>query len=274
MARKELDSTEWADVDQAQDTGHYVGYLDRVSAIEVVKSYKRQTYNLMEIEAGHCVLDLGCGSGDDVFNLAEMVGSSGQAIGIDNSEAMITEARKRTETSNLSVEFRVGDIYRLDEADGTFDSCRADRVFQHLIDPQRALAEMVRVTRVGGRVVIFDVDWETLVVDTPNAPLTRRVVNLISDDHLNGWAGRQLFGYCKQAGLNDLVVVPTTAIISDYALANQIFELSPAAEALQKVGQVSASQVTAWIHALKQADKIGQFFSTLTGYSVSGRKPG
>lgn len=165
MDRKELDTGKWADVDQTKDSDHFVGYLDKVSAIESVQAYKRRTYNLMKIEEGHCVLDIGCGAGDDVLKLAEMVGSSGRAVGVDNSEAMIYEAQKRSETLNLPAEFRVGDIYDLDEEDNTFDSCRADRIFQHLSNPQHALAEMVRVTRPGGRVVIFDVDWETLVID-------------------------------------------------------------------------------------------------------------
>jgi ubiquinone/menaquinone biosynthesis C-methylase UbiE len=273
MARSKLDTKEWADVDQAKDAEHYVSYLDSVSALEFIQAYKNQTYNLMKVEEGHCVLDIGCGSGDDALKLVEMVGANGRVVGIDYSEVMISEAQKRTEESNLPLEFRVGDVYNLEEADSTFDSCRSDRVFQHLTDPQRALAEMVRVTRPGGRIVVFDPDWETLVVDAPNRSLTRKLVNSICDDRHNGWAGRQLVKYFKQASLTDLIAIPTAVIVPDYATANQIFHFSVAAEALQKSDEVSASQVKDWLNALVQADEIGQFFSSMTGYSVCGKKP-
>ena len=273
MERKNLDTAEWADVDQAKDAEYYVSYLDSVSALESVQAYKNQTYNLMKVEEGHCVLDMGCGSGDDALKLVEMVGAKGRVVGIDYSEAMISEAQKLTEESNLPLEFRVGDIYNLEEADNTFDSCRVDRVFQHLTNPQRALAEMVRVTRPGGRIVVFDVDWETLIVDAPNRSLTRKVVNSICDDHHNGWVGRQLFRYFKQASLTDLIVIPTASTMFDYATANQIFHFSVSTEALQKSDEVSASQVKDWLNALVQADETGQFFCGMNGYSVCGKKP-
>lgn len=272
MDRKELNTAKWGDVDQTQDTEHFVGYLDKVSAIEAVQAYKRRTYNLMKMKEGHAVLDIGCGAGDDVLKLAEMVGSSGRAVGIDNSETMIGVARQRSEALDLPVEFRVGDIYHLDEEDNIFDSCRADRIFQHLKDPQQALTEMIRVTRPGGRVVIFDVDWETLLIDAPDVAVTRKVANLICDDTANGWAGRQLFRYGKQAGLHELVVVPETAIIFEYALADHILQLSIAAETLQEAGELSASQVIDWVNALKHSDETGQFFCSVTSYTVCGRK--
>ena len=87
------------------------------------------------------VLDIGCGTGDDVLALAELVGPKGKVIGLDNSKSMIEEANQRSKQNQYAVQFRVGDIYKLDFADNTFDCCRADRVFMHLPDRQQALSD-------------------------------------------------------------------------------------------------------------------------------------
>ncbi|MFC1975206.1 methyltransferase domain-containing protein [Chloroflexota bacterium] len=240
--------------------------------MEFIQTYKRQTYDLMEIEQGHRILDVGCGIGDDVLGMAEMVGPSGRVVGIDNSETRIDEAQKRSRGLRVPAEFRIGDIYHLDEVDNVFDSCRADRVFHELANGEQAFAEMVRVTRPGGRIVIFDVDWETLVIDEPNRAVTRKIVNLICDNLGNGWAARHLFRYFKQAGLVDVVIVPTTAILNEYAMADQGFGLSTMAEAAQAAGDISKTEMADWLHYLKNAGETGSFFCSITGYSVRGRK--
>ena len=77
-------------------------------------------------------------------------------------------------------------------ATGSFDGCRAERVLMHVPDPIRALSEMLRVTKPGGRVSVFDFDWDTFVIDSPHSDTTRRVVSSFSDSIRNGWIGRQL----------------------------------------------------------------------------------
>ena len=74
----------------------------------------------------------------------------------------------------LSLEYRLGDAQRLDLPDHAFDVARTERTFMHLEATERALAEMIRVSRPGGKVVVFDFDWDTLVVDHPDRASTRK----------------------------------------------------------------------------------------------------
>ena len=55
---------------------------------------------------------------------------------------MIEKANQRSKQKEFPVQFRVGDIHKLDLADNTFDGCRADRVFMHLHDRQQALSDL------------------------------------------------------------------------------------------------------------------------------------
>ena len=66
-----------------------------------------------------------------------LVGPTGRAVGIDASEAMIAEARKRSEDTGLPVDFVVGDACCLDLPDGSFDACRRERTSSTWPSPSR-----------------------------------------------------------------------------------------------------------------------------------------
>src|SRR5262245_41637369 len=126
---------DFGNVDRTADPGEFVRYLDNASALEFFKSYKQKTFAALQLEEGSHVLDVGCGTGEDVQTRAQIVGPTGRVVGVDNSETMVAEARKRAEGSDLCVDYRPGDVYNLEFSDNSFDACRADRVFQHLDDP-------------------------------------------------------------------------------------------------------------------------------------------
>jgi ubiquinone/menaquinone biosynthesis C-methylase UbiE len=252
----------------------YIAYLDAVTALEDAKAYKRQTFALLNLNAGSRVLDAGCGAGDDAIVLARLVGPGGEVVGLDASEAMIATARQRAEGSGLPVTFRTGDIHDLDFPDGSFDGARTDRVMQHLPDPARALAELVRVTRPGGRVVVSDPDWETLIVDASDPDLTRRILGASRADTRNYWMGRHLRGLFVDAGLVELAVVPVTAVLTEFAPATAVLHLREAADVAVAIGTVPAAQAAGWIEELERADQEGRFFSAMTGFIVAGTRPG
>jgi ubiquinone/menaquinone biosynthesis C-methylase UbiE len=208
-----------------------------------------------------------------VLALASIVGSKGRVVGIDNSETLIVEAKNRAEGADGHVEFQVKDAHDLDFADNTFDACRADRVFQHLEKPEQALSEMVRVARRGAWIVINDPDWETFVVDMPNKSLTRKILNYFCDELKNGWCGRELYRLFNAAGLLNISIDAQTLILTDLALADQLYELRLTAEKLREAGELTATEADEWSEYLKNSSKAGQFFCAVTGFGASGCKP-
>jgi hypothetical protein len=84
----------------------------------------------------------------------------------------------------------------------------------------------------------------------------------------NGWIGRQLSGLAQQCGLVDVMIQPTTPVFTDLALASELFGLQRAAERV-----VSPVEAAAWIRDLEQRAVAGRFFSAITVFVVSGRKP-
>src|SRR5207302_1676005 len=111
------------------------------------------------------------------------------------------EAVRRAGESGLPVEFSLGDAGHLPLANGAFDGCRAERLLMHLRDPAAALAELCRVARPGGRVVVAEVDSGSRVLDAPDRAVTRKILDHYCDSLPNGWIGRQLPRLFRQAGL-------------------------------------------------------------------------
>ena len=201
------------------------------------------------------------------------MGDDGHIVGVDSNETMVNESRKRLSAEDLPVEVKVGDVHSLQFPDSSFDGCRADRVFQHLSDRTVALAELTRVARSGGRVVVSDPDWDTVVLDASDKLLTRKVVHRICDAILNGWCGRQLHRLYVDAGLTDIEVVPITAVFTDFTLANPLFRFEAGVRSLVDTGDVASDDADYWLAQLERDSESGKFLSAITVFAVSGRKP-
>jgi ubiquinone/menaquinone biosynthesis C-methylase UbiE len=100
------------------------------------------------------VADVGTGTGFMAAGLARRVR---RVIGIDASPAMLDQARRNLAGLD-NVELRVGDGLRLPLDDGTLDAIFANMYLHHIVEPPAAIAEMVRVLKPGGRLVITDAD--------------------------------------------------------------------------------------------------------------------
>lgn len=266
-------STGYQDVDRTADPDAFVRTMDEVRKATGPEAWKARSFTLIGAAEGMALLDAGCGSGDDVRALAALVGSNGRVVGIDSSETMIEEARKRSEGSTLPMEFRVADVHALDFADATFDGCRTDRVFPHVRDPAQALSELVRVLRPGGRLVLTEPDMETWVVSALDRSLTRRIMNVACDSFGHGWIGRELPGLLAACGLRDITIVPDAFILTDHEFATHVMELSSMAERAREDGAITAEERARWLEGIDRIGRADGFFSAITVFTFAVQKP-
>ena len=127
------------------------------------------------IAVGQRLLDVGCGFGDAALGLAGDLGSNGEVVGVDVSAEMVAGARSRARSARCAVRFAVGTALELSEPEGSFDVVRSERTLQWLADPQRAVTEMVRMLKPGGRLSLIDTDWSSFTLDVGDEELSRSV---------------------------------------------------------------------------------------------------
>lgn len=145
-----LDSTEFDEGARA-----LIGAMDALRAQRETQRYKRHSYRLVPIRATR-VLDVGCGTGDDVLAMAERCGPTTEVVGLERRAALVVEANRRARNVALNVHFMEGDARAMPFTDRAFDVVRADRLLDEVDDKDRVIAELVRVVRPGGRVVVLD----------------------------------------------------------------------------------------------------------------------
>ena len=243
-----------------------------------LREAKELSYSWLEAKPGDRLLDVGCGPATDTLALARLVAPDGRVDGVDLDPAMVEEAERRAAAAGLAdrVSHRVAPAAELPFDDGRFAASRSERLFQHLDDPAAALAEMVRVTRPGGRVVVADTDHGLTFVDAGEpevAELVDRLLALRAQGLANGRSGRRLWGLCRRAGLADLEVRVLPLVFTRLAEATAAADLGKAAGAAVSRGVLDAAEAARLRASLEAADAAGTFFGGGVLVLVAGRVP-
>jgi len=133
---------------------------------------------------GERVLDLGCGPGLLAAAVAARVGAQGAVHGVDVSADMLAIAAARELASGAAaVELSEQGVTALDLPDGAFDAAVCTQVYEYVDDMAAALAEARRVLRPGGRLVVLDTDWDSIVWRSSDDARMARVLTAW-DEHL------------------------------------------------------------------------------------------
>lgn len=201
----------------AKTEGHtihsWAKYYDLVVGILSLgreKKFRQTALELVSIEPGMNILDVGCGTGSLSVGAKQNLGNNGRVVGIDPSSIMIELARQKAEKTGVEVDFQVGVIENLEFNDGQFDLVLSSLMMHHLTDElkERGLQEVHRVSKPGGALLIIELDPGAFslasLVHGHSSQLsaeleeTRRIMERLGFEHLeNGNTGFRGFSYLK-----------------------------------------------------------------------------
>src|SRR5262245_51413545 len=152
------DVSSMSDVDASDDPEAQVAYLEGQAAL--FRERRLDSYRMLDLQQGHHFLDVGCGAGEVIEDVAAIVGASGAVAGVDMAQTMVDSTTSRLAAAGIRADVRQADAHTLPFDDCTFDRVRCERVLQHVEDPGRVVTEMFRVLVPGGRVLMVDANHE------------------------------------------------------------------------------------------------------------------
>ncbi len=131
--------------------------VNRVISLGMDQSWRRRAVRSLQLAPDATVLDLATGTADLAIMITHMVADA-HVIGVDPSEGMLSVGRRKVQEAGLAsrIDLRAGDAQALDLADRSVDAITMAFGIRNVPDRPRALREMARVTRDGGRIAILE----------------------------------------------------------------------------------------------------------------------
>ncbi len=140
-----------------------------------VAQQRQRTLAALGLQAGERVMDVGCGPGLLAQDMALAVGPGGQVTGFDLSPDMLALAQKRC-AGLPQVAFDQGTIEKLPAASDSLDAVACIQVLLYVEDVTRALKEIHRILKPGGRIAVLETDWRGLVINSDDDALLRKII--------------------------------------------------------------------------------------------------
>jgi SAM-dependent methyltransferase len=220
-------------------------------------------------QPGDDVLDVGCGPGFYLEDLLEVVGD-GSVTGVDASAAMLAVAKRK-----------VGDRARLLEGTATklpveaqsFDRVFSVQVLEYVEDVSAALAELRRVLRPGGHLVLWDVDWSTVSWHSSDPARMARMLEAWDRHLADPLLPRTLAARLRDAGFTDVGreahVFDTTAMDPETYGGTLAIIVRRYVQGLDDVDQ---SEADAWFADLQALEARGEYSAAMTQFCFTATR--
>ncbi|GAA2603810.1 hypothetical protein Adu01nite_34940 [Paractinoplanes durhamensis] len=266
-----MERTPFSDLDSqpSEMMAMLLAALEAMGRHPEIRRVRRTAMEALHPQPGARLLDAGSGAGDVSRWLATKVGTGGEVIALDQSAATIAAAVQQHDGSN--VRYMTGDVSAMTLPTDSVDGVWCERVLQHVDNADAAIAELIRVTRPGGRICLIDTDWESLAFDGVPVRLAETVMTdvhgRLTPKQLD--MGRTLRRRLVDAHLVNVTATPVTCLFADPASAAVVLPMvNPMVPA--DTWPTSPGVRDKWLAHVEAAGARGDFLAVLTIWVVAG----
>lgn len=224
---------------------------------------------LLGAQPGERVLDAGCGGGWLARAVASQVASGGSVVGVDASTAAVELAARLSEGEPRGqLTYERADLRALPLADASFDAVACISVLGFCDDPGRALSELRRVLRPGGRLLAASSDEDTRAYNGKDRELGRRVMRAVADRGRDPWLGRRLAHLLEAAGFQIVQEQVHTEVERHFQPGAAGYILAHAwREYLLGPGGIAADEYERWLADLRACEWEGAYSYSVTTFA-------
>lgn len=237
-----------------------------------IAARRSQTMDMLNLQAGECVLDIGFGPGYFAAELADRVGPTGRVDAVDASESMHAIASAVC-AGKPQVNLQVADAVQLPFSAGEFDAALSVQTYAYVSKIAQALSELHRVVKPGGRVVIADIDWGSLIWHARDEARAERLLKVLVAEHFaNPYLPRRLAPLLADAGFK--VVRTESLVMFNSAIDPYVFGLTKiAGRFVTGRHGITAEDVAAWEADMAALNTEGGYFFSANQYIFVAEKP-
>ena len=246
--------------------------VEEFNASAGAKARRARILDALGLTSGYRVLDVGSGPGHQAFEMSSVVGSGGRVDGIDPADSAIEIARRRC-SDLTNVNFQPGDAAKLPFGDSIFDAAMSSQVFEYLEDVPGALAEMFRILKSGGRVLVHDTDWGAILWRSSDEERMARIMRVwdghLADPHLPQTLGQRL----SAAGFGNVRAEAIVQLEIDYDPSSVSAILMKFVVDYATSHGISQDEADAWASDLRELSSRDEYFFSSNEYIVTAIKP-
>jgi ubiquinone/menaquinone biosynthesis C-methylase UbiE len=250
-----------------------IGMLESIYQTKEAAARRQAVLAALALKRGECTLDIGTGPGFVALEMAMAVGITGQVECIDTSESMMSMAFKQC-AGKPWTSFQIGNAAELPVSSNCCDAAAAIQVLEFVPNVSRALEELYRVLRPGGRAAIVSTDWPSLVWNASNMVRMAGVLDAFSEHCAHLALPRSLAPLARAAGFTvaDRSILPHfDAICAPGSFSALTAELI--ASFVPGRRGVTGQDAAAWLADLRETAERGEAFFSLNQYLFLVEKP-
>jgi arsenite methyltransferase len=249
--------------------------LEAVYRTPDVVAQRHATLHRLTLQPGERVVDVGAGPGFLVAEMAEQVGPGGHITGLDIADSMVALAQRRCAQEPIASRTTIvkGDATALPFPDASFDVGVSTQVYEYVPDITQALAELHRVLRPGGRVLILDTDWDSVVWHAHDRARMQRILAAWNERSADPYLPRTLARRLRDAGFEvhsqEVLVLfnpdydPDTYSVTNGRIMADFVVGRPG---------ITPTEVEAWTRDLGELGREGDYFFSLNRYLFLAEK--
>jgi ubiquinone/menaquinone biosynthesis C-methylase UbiE len=234
-----------------------------------IERQRERTLEVIDPQHGDTIVDIGCGPGLLAHEMAAAVSNAGRIVGVDSSSPMLELARNRcAQFSNVEfVECKATDL-AVDDASADVVTCI--QVLLYVADVEKALQEMHRVLKPGGRAIIMETDWRSTVLHSHDEVLTEKIIEAWDKAVPSPRLPARLFTLLRRTGFTsaqvEAIPIQSTDCTPDgFSMAM----MAQSAEAACEQGIITQSQSQAWLEDLTQLGAKNAYFFCVNRFLFS-----